>query len=189
MKKYPFVELTIKDYKPTITFHPEEGLVRNLTLEETDLIPIILSVAETLTLVIGNTDDMEKVNELINLTREADEFMFDVKEPDINLDDVEFNLKNIIDNYFRKLQKTKSFHSGMDGLANDVQGELDRYHNIDILANVLDTIYKILIAKTLVAAANLGIGDIYLNDEHKNARLQELMAKELEKLGVDLYVE
>jgi hypothetical protein len=189
MKKYPFVELTIKNYKPTIAFHPEDGLVRNLTLEETDLIPIILDIAEALALVVENTDEIAKVDELINLVREADEFTFDIKEPDIDLEDSEFSLEKVIKTYFEKLQKSKPFHSNINNLASDVQDELDKYHNIDILSNILDTIYKILIAKTLVAAANLGIGDIYLNDEHKNARLQELMAKELEKLGVELYIE
>jgi hypothetical protein len=189
MKKYPFVELTIKNFKPTITFHPEDDLVRNLTLEETDLIPIILNIAETLALVVENTDDIAKVDELINLVREADEFTFDIKEPDIDLEDSEFNLEKVIETYFEKLQKSKPFHSNINNLTSDVQDELDKYHNIDILSNILDTIYKILIAKTLIAAANLGIGDIYLNDDHKNARLQELMAKELEKLGVELYIE
>ncbi len=39
-----------------------------------------------------------------------------------------------------------------------------------------------------MAAAELGLGTIRLDDESKNTRLQEKMAMELEKMDVDLIV-
>ena len=186
---YPLVALKIKDHVPSVVYYPQEGVERKMTLTDENVRDIILDIAGKLDLYKDseNTDRNEAFQDLLSLARESHED-YSTDLPDVNPEDIEFDLKNKLNKSLDKILGEKEELYPDVEMSNEVRNELVKNQNSDILASILDILYYTLIAKTLVAASDLGIGTIQLDDEHKNARLLEKMSKELEKIGVDFVI-
>lgn len=189
---YPNITLQIKDFRPAIIFNPDEGLTRQMTLAEENILEVIEELARELDLIdelLEKIEDHEvRLTNLLEIARKADETKHD-QFPEINTQSVEFELKDVIKKFLEEGKTQLVDYTALDGVEGDVLKELHRNQNADFFASLLDAIYNILIAKALLAASEIGVEKIRLVDEHKNARLQEKMARELEKFGLELVVE
>ncbi len=186
---YPNVTLLIKNNIPTIVYNSKNGEGKELVNEEEDLQEIVLSLAKSLELsneFTGNSAD-DFIN-LLSLAEQGDERLIE-NLPEINKLSKSFKVKEFLDIELAKAIENKNTFEEYKGEAStEVLKELERNQNIDIFASLLEYIYSILIAKTILYAADLGIGDIHLADEGKLLRLQAKMASELSKIDIELHI-
>lgn len=184
--KYPAIALVIKNSVPSIVYYPEEGMMRKMTLKEENISDIVLSLVKRLSL-----ENITTLEDALVLARESDETSMDFSDfLDLESSELEFEisktLSGIVDSV---VNNTGKEYEDID-LTPEVKNELVRNKNADTFASVLDTLYNILITKTLIAASEIGMtSGIHLVDETHNSRLREKMSRELENLGVDLIVE
>lgn len=190
---YPHVALNIQNHKPHITFHPEEGMSRQMTMADVDLSNIIEKLARELDLIDDMLEELTEremfVENLLEIARNAADTTKVEQYPELNTENVEFELDDALAGLVAQAKKNREQYEEIAELEPDVKQELLKNENQDIFASTLEAMYNTLIANTLLAASEIGVGKIKLNDEHKNTRLQEKMAQELEKLGMELIVE
>ncbi|BCX13933.1 MAG: hypothetical protein KatS3mg085_465 [Candidatus Dojkabacteria bacterium] len=190
---YPYIALNIINFKPTITFHPAEDMSRQLTIEEVDLYEIIVDVAKRLDLIDDVLkkikDKMILMDNLLEIAKSAADISKVEKYPDISQDNNEFEIKPTIEKLLQNALANKSGITKMAELSPELESEIIRDENIDIFASILESLYSILIANTILAASQIGVGKIKLNDEHKMERLLERMAQELQKLDIDFLLD
>jgi len=184
---YPNITLEIRSHIPHLFFHSNKDTSRQMTVKEENLKEIVTQIAKELRLIEQDkTQDAEIFNELLALARESDE-SFVIDYPEIPLADIEFDLMNA---YKRFLKDNPIVNEYSDiEITQEVQDELNRNRSSDIFASGLDYLYVTMVAKALLAGSDLGIGIVRLNDDSKNTRLQERMAMELERMGVEFIVE
>ncbi len=186
---YPYIALEIKNFKPNIVFYPDESISRVMTLNEEDLGDLMIKFASRLDLIEDNiTDKISIINELLMLARESDEQFFNAFN-EVDNSTVELDLEKTISKYLVESQKAMDDFSDIQDLPPEIKDELLFNQNADLYASIMEAIYNIMIAKVLLAAAEVGIGKIVLDDDLKNSRLQEKMASELSKMGIDLLVQ
>jgi hypothetical protein len=186
---YPHVTLKIKNHTPQVVLDSDENTSRNMTNTEESIYEVVINIARKLNLIDRELEenDPEILPELLDLARQSDE-MYIQDFPEIETENVEFDLSKTMNSVLNAiLEEREEEYVDLD-IAEDIKKELNRNQNSDIFASLLDIMYMILIAKTLVAAAEVGIGTVRLEDEHKNPRLVEKMAKELERMGVEFIV-
>lgn len=183
---YPKISLKIENHIPTIIYYPDADTAKKMTEETEDLYTVVMEIAKQIGLIEDynkQTKDLVLYDELLSLARESNEvYLSDY--PDINVEEPEFNLtpilKKIVDDAL------KEANSEMDlNTSDEVKTQLKKNLQADIFASALEVLYMILIGKTLVAASELGVGSIALEDYHKNPRLVEKMGRELDNLGVE----
>jgi len=187
---YPNVSLKIKNHIPKIIYYPEEGLEKTLTFQNESIYEVVVPIAKKLNLINRELieNDPEILAELFDLARQSDE-LYVTDLPEIEFESLEFDLNKVLNNLLNDIQEEQlSEYEGID-VSQELKDELNKNINADIFASLLEVMYMTLIAKTLVAASDLGIGTIKLDDKGKNARLMEKMAVELEKLEVDMIVD
>ena len=178
---FPNITLAIKNHIPQIIYYPEEGISRKMTLVDENLSDIILDISKKLEF----SDDYKTLEDVLRLARESDEtFIADL--PDMDVEDPEFRLNETLKKHLDKVLTDLEDDYANVEMDEELKKEVNQNKKADILASILEGLYAILIAKTLIAAAELGIGTVRLDDEHKNPRLVEKMSKELEKLGIGL---
>jgi len=185
---YPFVELKIKDGVPYVVYYPMEGEERQMTQSSESLIDVAMHGAKSLNLKDQNAEhNQENLEELLQLARESDETYY-TELPDMDVENSEFGLLNTLKPYLEKMSGAEQDEYTDLNMTDEVKEELTRFRRADQFASYMEALYAILIAKTLLAANDLGIGKISLNDDLRNPRLMEKMSKELEKLGIDLHI-
>ncbi len=186
---YPNITLQIKNHKPLIVFKPNESESKVITEKIEDIADIMINLAKKLDLeneIASQINDREIIIEnLLQLARESDETKVSAYT-DLDATSTEFELKKAVDSFFKNAENEKEDFDAIVEASVQVKKELQRNQNSDIFAAGLDAIYNILIAKTLIAAEQLGIGTIKLDDEHENIRLYEKMVQELSKIGISL---
>lgn len=182
---YPHVSLTIKNNIPSIVYHPKEGVEKKINTTDENIYEIALDVAQKLGLVKNtklSADD--QFQSLLSVARESDEtYVTDLT--DIDPEVIEFDLNGSMSKAVDKAIKNKRDEYKDVEMSDEIRGELELNQNKDIFASLMDAMYMVLIAKTVLVAAELGIGKIALNDSSKNARLHEKMLQELHKLGIE----
>lgn len=182
----PYISLQIRNHIPHIVFYPDEGMSRSLTVDDESILPIVASIAKRLELIAEEEEvNAETLTNLFELARTSDESYLDTT-PDLETEESEFKLAAIMNRLVDQALATREDQYPETELNDDVRAELASNLNADIFASLLDALYTVLIAKTLLAASELGIGKISLDDEHNNVRLLEKMSKELAKLGIEL---
>jgi hydrogenase maturation factor HypF (carbamoyltransferase family) len=190
---YPHISLNIVNFKPTITFHPEEGMSRQLTLDEVNIADIIIELAKRLDLldeILKKINDkMLLIENLLDIARNAADINKVEKYPDINVENNEFEIEKTLFPLLDEVIENRNDFSNIANLSPELENELIRDENADIFASLLEAMYSILIANTILAASQIGIGKIKLNDTHHNIRLLERMAQELKKLDIELLLD
>lgn len=184
---YPYILLRIEEYIPKIFLVSLENDTKEVeSSEEIDLLDIVLSIGEKLNLIkppLNSLSETEKYDYLISLARGSDEayvqLEMDVWE--------EFSIVEYIDNFLNN-NKIQPVYLDVE-LNDDIKNEIDQNQNSDLLASILEHIYTIIIARTILVASEMGIGVIHLSDNSKNARLQEKMALELQKIDIELIID
>lgn len=186
---YPNITLQIKNHKPVIVFYPNENESRVITENEENLSEIMIDLAKKLDLeneIASQINDRTIIVEnLLQLARQSDESRFN-SLIELDIDNTEFEIPKHLDKFLESTKGEKDNYNDLIEASNQVKKELERNQNSDIFAAAMDLIYNVLIAKTIVAAEHLGIGEIKLDDEYENARLFEKMARELDKMGLVL---
>ncbi len=184
----PYVELKIKNNIPTIVYYPAEGESRQMTLESENMLDSIMHAAKDLELVNTQAEhSQENFEDLLNIAREADETLA-TDLPNIDTETIEFRLLETLKPYLESLKALNPDEYSDLKIEESIRAELNKNRNSDIFASFMEGLYSILIAKTLLAAGELGIGNIQLNDEFRNPRLMEKMSKELDKMGLELVI-
>lgn len=182
---YPNLTLQIKNNIASLIYFHKENTPKKITLHEEDIQKVVTKLARDLDLINGK-DVNESMVDLLKLARESDE-TYIINYPEIDLTDTEFDLSGAVKNFVGKNALEPIYKDVV--MKEDVRAELTKIQHADAFASVLDFLYITMTAKALLAASELGIGIIRLDDESKNARLQERMALELEQIGVDFIVE
>ena len=186
----PVVSLKIKNHIPEIIYYPDESNPKKLTQVEESIYGVVVPIARRLGLIDREVEERDEtiLVELLDLARESDE-MYITDLPEIETESLEFDLEKIMTSVLEEVLKNDTFEYEEIDMSEDVRKELILFKNKDIFSSLLDIMYTILIAKTVLAAAELGIGKIKLEDEGRNPRLMEKMAKELERLEVEMIVD
>ncbi len=182
---YPYIILKIENYIPHLYLRTSETLETQIEDEDISLLDTVLELGEKLNLSDSNLDSKSQYNYLINLAREHDE-TYATSNSDID-NTTFFRLKEYLDRFLEE-NKVEPLYLDVE-VSDEIRDQLNREQGADLLASILDYIYTILIAKSVIAASEMGIGVIHLNDETKNSRLQEKMAMELEKIDVELIID
>lgn len=174
------VLLKIEDNIPTLNFIQEEES-KLLTEKVEDLREIFESIGKEL----GFKD--ETLEELLLISNEADS-EYVTESPDIDTESLEFELKDILNRMLQKCKTLESEYAKTEGMTKELKEEIERNHKMDILASLFSTAYKIIIAKTLLAAYELEINSIKFQTNTNHPRLAERLGRELDALGLDFEV-
>lgn len=180
----PHIILRIQNHTPHLYFHPENGEIRQLTKEDINLEDLISSIADQLEI---ETEGTNKLQDLLQLASESDE-LYNTELPAINVETLEFDIENPIMQMLSNMNSSKEDYTKMEGVSDDLRAELERNRDSDIFASLLDKIYSIIIAKTLLAAHDLEIPNIRFSSENNYPRLAEKMGNELQKLGMEFEI-
>ncbi len=182
---YPHVSLTIDNQIPSIIYHPEEGVRKKLNTKDENIYNVVSNIAQKLGITQDDSlNEEEQYQALLAAARESDENYL-TELTDINHEVIDFDLHSTMNNAIEKALKNKKDNYVDIELSDELKEELILNQNKDILASLLDAMYLLLISKTVVAAAELGIGKIALYDSNRNVRLHEKMLKELDSLGIE----
>ena len=185
---YPFVELKIEDGVPSLVYNASEDVQRPMTLENDSVTDAAMHAAKSLKLLEEEAEhNLENLENLLKVARESDETYYP-ELPDMDVETIEFGLLPTLKPYLEKMVETTPDDYSDLSMTDDVKAELERFQKSDLFASYMEALYTVLIAKTLLAAHDLGVGNITLNDNLKNPRLMEKMAKELDKLGIELVI-
>lgn len=183
---YPNITLEIKNHIPSLVYYTSENVSKKITLKDENLKKLFSDIATELKLIIKESrEENNLVSGLLDLARESDE-TYIIDYPEIDVSNIEFNLEQAARLFLDNIE-TVSEYSDIE-LDDEIREEVNKNQNADIFASLLDYLYTIMAAKALLAGSELGIGNIRLTDEQKNTRLQEKLAIELDKMGVELIV-
>lgn len=186
---YPQVELKIINGIPHIVYKTNEEEQKVMTQGKHSIYDVALSGAKKLNLISSEAEpNRENFEKMTQLARESDEIFY-TELPEINTETSDFSLQETLENYLSKMLEEPVDEYSDLAMTDDVKEELERFRNSDYFASYLEALYSVLIAKTVLSAHDLGIGNISLSDDLKNPRLVEKMSKELEKLGLELVVQ
>ncbi len=184
---YPNITLQIKNHVPSLVLQKSKDESSKITLEDENLLNIFAKLAKDLNLIEQEREsEAALMEELLSLARESDE-TFILDYPEIEDEGVEFKLSNAIQKFLDK-NTISDVYQDLE-LNPEIQAELNKNKNADTFASALDYLYVTMVAKALLAGSEMGIGIVRLDDDSKNTRLQEKMAMELERMGVDFIVE
>lgn len=184
----PHITLKIENHVPHLFYTSVDGTVRQLTEKDEDISRILMKIGENFNLNEGEMDDEVKVRRMLLLSNEADSEYLD-NTPEIDSESLEFELEELLAKLIEDSKNIEKEYSDVENMDPELRAELDRNQNIDIMASLLDTIYKIMIAKTLLAAYELEINQVHFKSEENYPRLMEKFGQELQKLGLDLIIE
>lgn len=183
----PYLKLKIEKHIPHIYFYSNDGSEKRLTNVDENILNEILEISKLLGFQVENLSDEEQLNNILEIVSESDSNI-ELKAPNINSNSVEFNLNKTLKTSIDEVLSLENEYEGIE-MGDDVRAELERNRNVDILASLTDMLYDIIIAKTLLAAYDLEINDIHLENAHNYARFNERMGMELQKLGLEFTIE
>ena len=184
---YPHLTLKIEDQIPQILFFSEENVSRRLTQQNENILDEIVWLAEELELAIEGSTKEERINSILLIASEGDPEIIE-SLPSIDTTSLEFNLRKTLDENLKEIQNLDSDYSDLE-MSDEVRAELDKNRKMDVLASLIDQLYNILIAKTLLAAYELELTDIHLSSDYNYARLTEKMGNEIQKLGLKFTID
>ncbi|MFS8130496.1 MAG: hypothetical protein ACMG57_00810 [Candidatus Dojkabacteria bacterium] len=184
----PFITLEVNNHIPHLFYTNSDGTSRKLTNIDEDLSRLILNVAENFNLKEENMDDDVQVGRLILLSSEADpDYITHI--PEIDSESLEFELEKLLSEVIDESKEIEKEYTDLDGMEQGLRDEIDRNQHIDIMSSILETAYKIIIAKVLLAAYELEIAEVHLKTTENYPRFVEKMGEELQKLDIDLIIE
>ncbi len=184
----PFITLKIENHIPHLFYTNSDGVSRQLTTIDEDLSRLILTMGETFNLSEKNMDDDIQVNRLILLSNEADPDYI-TGTPEIDSESLEFELEKLITEVITEAKNIEKEYSDLDEMDEELRREIDRNQAIDIMSSILETAYKIIIAKTLLASYELEIAEVHLKTTENYPRFVEKLGEELQKLDIELIIE
>lgn len=175
------IKLEIKNHIPTIIYSPEENVSRELITEQENLSELINSVTKKLELF----SKTEEIINILELALEGDERKHE-KLPDIDKYSKGFGITHFVEQEITDINiKSSEVEEYKNVASEEVIKELQRNHNLDILAGLLESIYNLMISKVIFYAQDLGIGKIIFHDHDGYLRLQAKFANELAKLEIE----
>lgn len=183
----PYLTLRIKNHIPHIFFHSDEVTNKQLTHKDENILQEIKSIGQKLGLNNVNLTDEDQLNDLFTLASEADNGMIE-SLPEIDIESLEFDIHNTIAGVLEKAMDADDEYKDLE-LSEEIRNELNRNRNSDILASVIDQIYDIIIAKTLLAAYELELAEIHFDSDYNYSRFIEKLGNELQKLGLELTID
>lgn len=183
----PFITLKIEDHVPHLFYTPADGKMRKLTEKDENIAKLILNIGEHFNLRETNMDDDVQMNRLLLLSNEADSTYLETT-PDIDAESLEFELDVLLDKLISDAKDIEKEYTDVE-IDPELRSEIDRNQNIDIMAGLLETLYKIIIAKTLLAAYELEIAEVHFQSNENYPRFTERLGDELQKVGLELIID
>ncbi|MEO6729165.1 MAG: hypothetical protein ABIM99_04555 [Candidatus Dojkabacteria bacterium] len=184
----PYITLKIENHVPHLFYTNSDGTTKQLTTKDENISKLVMHMGESFNLTEKNMDDDVQVNRLILLSHEADPD-YVTGAPEIDSESLEFELEELILELIAESRNIEKEYSDLDEMTQELRDEIDRNQNIDIMASILDTVYKIIIAKTLLAAYELEIGEVHLKTTENYPRFVEKLGEELLKLDIELIID
>jgi len=174
---FPNITLKVRAGLPQIELRNSEDQVRVLLTAE-NIDAYLAAKAKK----IGFTEDIE---DIYNWSRECDEeyLGFDMSEGEIS-DSEKINY-SILD---KGVVAEITSHKGFDKGTTDVNAEVGKYWQGDVLASVLDGIYTILTMALLEVGAETGTELFQLDLDQTRPRMLEKVSLELQKTNAQLTV-
>jgi hypothetical protein len=179
---YPHVLLKIENDVPNLYLVKDEDTQTKITLVDQNLAAVIIKAANTL-----GIDNLGNIEDVLATVNHADENYLD-ENPDINPESVEFELDEVSKQVLELAMAVPSEYADIE-MSDEVRAELETNHKHDILASIVNILYKVLITKTLIAAHDLELDKVHFFGDKNYARLTEKMGKELTALGVELFLD
>lgn len=184
----PFITLDIKNHVPHLYYTNSDGVSKQLTSIDEDLSKLIMRVGNTFNLTEENMDEDVQIGRLILLANEADPD-YETHVPEIDSESLEFELAKLLSEVIEESKKIEREYSDVEEMDEELRKEIDRNQNIDIMSSIMETAYKIIIAKALLAAYELEIAEIHLKTTENYPRFVEKLGEELQKLDIELVIE
>ncbi|MEP7103404.1 MAG: hypothetical protein ABI721_01695 [Candidatus Dojkabacteria bacterium] len=183
------LKLKIDNHIPHLFFTPKDGEEKKLTQKKEDISKVILNIGENFNLIEKDLDEDVQVNKLVQLANEADPDYLESMPSDIDTESLEFELEDIIQKMILEAKGIEKEYSDVDDMTQELRDEIDRNQSMDIMAGLLDTVYKVIVAKTLLAAYELEIDKVHFVSSNNYPRLTEKLGEELDRLGIELYLD
>lgn len=178
---YPYVLLRIENNIPNLFFVKDQNTETKITEIDVNLEEVILRGAKELGMEYADIDSV------LALVNHADEHYMD-ENPDINPDSVEFELDSVMDQVLEQAKLIESNYAGID-MTDEVKAAIEENHKHDILASIINILYKAIIAKSLIALHDLELDKLHFTGDKNYARLTEKMGKEVDALGLELFID
>jgi len=183
----PYIALKIENFVPQLHIHTAEDKSRKITQLDENILDSMKTLAKELNINLESKNDEDIYEELLRIARESDEFYLP-EYADLNPEETEFELKDLFSEMLKQAKTMEQEYKDVE-MTPEARAAIDENQSNDIFSSITESMYLRLIAKTLIAASELGVGEIHLNDQHKNPRLAEQMKKELDRMGVELVIE
>ena len=177
---FPNITLKIENHIPSVIYNADKNISREMIKAERSLEELIKELGQDLDLEENSIED------LMTLTEHGVERLIE-ELPKLNKYSNEFEIEKTIKTQTEDLKEKRENYEG-PGVTREVLDELMRNQNIDILSSIVELIFNILIAKTVMVSSELGIGNIVLEDKNNYFRLQSKMASELSKMEIKLQI-
>ena len=173
--KYPNVTLRIKNYLPSIELQSDVEDVQTMATATQGLDTLLTETAAAM----GAKWDIEEVKRRIS---EADDTFLIFPE-------IEFESESLdLDQFGGTIQTAIGEYIDFADANESVREELKANWQADVLASLLAQVYRLLVARTVFFASEIGVGEIQLVDDSFDSRLREQMSRDLESLELELTV-
>ncbi len=177
----PKLLLKIENSTPHLYLVKDESTTRMTQIDE-NLSEILPAIAKKL----GITESVD-FEGLLEIANQADETYWD-SNPEVDVESLEFELSAIGNRLADEAVDLGDEYADVE-ITDDLRAEMKRNQQHDTLASIMEILYKVIITKTLIAAHDLEMDKIHLQTNNNLARFVERMGKELESLGVELFIE
>ncbi len=172
---YPNVALKFDEYLPSIELNSAPGEFRTILVADKSLDTVLTEAAQAM-----GAD--WTIDEIMTRIKEADEFYIEFPEKVLDSEALDFNFIEEV------LQQGKENYAEPEGVSAELAAEINNFWYADMLASILEHAYTLLIARTVLLASELGIGDIQLIDSRHDAHLREKMSRDLSTIDLELIV-
>jgi hypothetical protein len=172
---YPNVTLRIKNYLPSIELQSDVEDIQTMSVATKGLDTLLTETAAAM----GAKWNIDEVKRRIS---EGDDTFLVFPE-------IEFESESLdLDQFGDAIQTAVNEYVEFADANEDVRAELKSNWQADVLASLLAQVYRLLAARAVFFASEIGVRDIQLIDDSFDSRLREQMSRDLESLELELTV-
>jgi tRNA A37 threonylcarbamoyltransferase TsaD len=173
---YPYVNLVVHDGEPKIELHNSENEARVMLRGDN-----IHKYLENLAVKIGYDGKIDELYQLANISDEL-YLQFPLTKEKKAVTSISFAP------LAEPIAAEIASHQPISVGNKELEAQLEQNWQGDLLASVIDEIYRILVKDVVEAAAEMGIGKVRLTENTGNPRFREKVSLELARLNVELII-
>lgn len=179
---YPRLTLKIENHIPKIFLEKEEGNIVTVTEGSVQLDEVIRKIGERNNITHSRNGD--SLEDLFAIAATGNERIVD-ELPTINEDSKNFDFEDLLMDIEEEIRDAIEEYHNVE-MDKKVRAEIDAANNIDVFASLIEVIFNILVARVMIHSSDLGITNIFIEDQNGYIRLQQKLASELSKEGIEL---